>query len=221
MKWPYLSEKKDGRWLIDTGTKVTPRRRQICETEDEAKKVQSDWQDEHQRGGSDHTLSAPQRHDALQALSLMEKANVRESLSDAVAYYIKHRYPMGGDITVYELANHFVGQKRAAKKTDPKTGEKVPRYSYPYLQSLHKIEQLGDALADTRLSNLKPTDIEGHLDKMNLNDVSRYHYYQYFKMLFNHAIKHGFVEKHPMARMQSPVLERRDPRTNAKLNTLF
>ncbi len=212
MKWPYISKRKDGRWLVDTGTKVTPRRRQICESEDEAKVLRSDWQEEFKRGGSNHTLSPAQRHDALQALSLMEKAKVRETLSEAIHYFLKHRYPQGGDLTVLELTDHFIAHKRAATKTNPETGERMPRYSYPYLQSLHKIDQLGQALANMRLSNLKSSDIEGYLSKLKLGDVSRYQYFQYFKMLFRHAVKHEFMEKHPMAKLQSPALGRRDPK---------
>jgi integrase len=197
---------------VDTGTKVTPRRRQICENEDAAKKLQADWQEEYKRGGSDHSLSPAQRHDALQALSLMEKKHVNASLSDAVQYFLKHRYPGGGDITVLELVDHFVSHKQAAQRTDPVTGEKAHRYSSPYLNSLHKLDQLGEAMTKVRLSNLKPADIEAYLDKMRLNDVSRYHYFQYFKMLFNYGVKHEFLERNPMAKMQSPLLTRRDPR---------
>lgn len=211
MKWPYVYPRKDGRWDVDTGTKITPRRRQICESEDEVAKVRADWLAEFKRGGSQHTLSAEQRHDALQALSLMEKKRVRDSLSTAVQYYLKHRYPQGGDLTVRELAEHFIATKRAAQKTDPVTGEKAHRYSAPYLTSLHKLTQLGEAMTDVRLSNLRTTDLENHLDRMKLNDVSRYHYFQYFKMLFNYGVKHEFMERNPMARMQSPLLERRDP----------
>lgn len=211
MKWPYVYPRKDGRWDVDTGTKITPRRRKICESQLEVDQVRADWQAEVKRGGSQHSLSAEQRHDALQALSLMEKERVRDSLSTAVQYYLKHRYPHGGDLTVEELVEHFIATKRAAVRTVNSTGEKVPRYSAPYLISLHKLTQLGDAMSEIRLSNLRPLDIEKYLDRIKLNDVSRYHYYNYFKMLFNYGVKHEFMERNPMNKLQPPTIERRDP----------
>jgi integrase/recombinase XerD len=196
---------------VDTGTKVTPRRRQICENLDAVDHVRAEWQLEFKKGGSSHSLSPSQRHDALQAYSLLEKAKVRDSLSDAVAYYLKHRYPSGGDLTVFELCEHFIAAKQTAKRVDRTTGETTHRYSYPYRQSLHKIQQLGEALANVRLSNLKASDIDKHLAKLKLGEVSRYTYFQYFKMVFNYGVKHQFLERNPMATMQSPLITRRDP----------
>ena len=44
-------------------------------------------------------------------------------------------------------------------------------------------------MSEIRLSNLRPLDIEKYLDRIKLNDVSRYHYYNYFKMLFNYGVR--------------------------------
>ena len=211
-KWPYVYKRADGRFDVDTGRKITPRRRQICESETEVAQLRADWLAELKRGGSQHFLTAEQRHDAQQALDLMAKENVNDSLSTAVAYYVKHRYPHGGDLTVAALAKHFIESKKAVMRVDPETGEKVRRYSEPYLISLHKLNQLGEAFENKRLSNLQPEDIAEYLDGMKLNDVSRYHYHNYFKMLFNYGVKHRFLERNPMVTMQSPLMERRDPK---------
>jgi len=211
MKWPYVYPREDGRWDVDTGTKITPRRRKICESQDEVDAVRADWQAEFKRGGSHHTLSADERHDALQARSLLDKANVHDSLSTAVQYYLKHRYPNGGDLTVKQLVEHFIAAKRAATRTIAATGEVVPRYSSHYLISLHKLTQLGDRFADVRLSNFTSRQMEKYLTELKLGDVSRYHYFQYFRMLFNYGVKHEYLERNPLSKLQPPALERTDP----------
>jgi integrase len=211
MKWPYVMKREDGRWLVDTGTKITPRRRKICESEDEVRQVRLDWQEEVRQGGRQHTLSADQRHDALQAISLLEKANVNDTLSTAIQYYLKHRYPHGGDLTVQELVEHFIAAKRAATRTISETKEVVSRYSSHYIISLHKLTQLGNRFADVRLSNFTSRHMQKYLDELKLGDVSRYHYFQYFRMLFNYGVKHEYMERNPLSTLQPPALERKDP----------
>lgn len=206
MKWPYLVKQKDGRILVDTGTKVTPRRRQLVENEAAAHEVQALWRTEFSLGGKDATLSPKQRLDAVQAIGLLAEKEVNATLSEATAYFLKHRYPHGGDITLQTLAELFVNAKKNARRSN---GE--PRYSYAYLQSLHIITQLGDDFAGKRLSSILPKDLEAYLHKRKLNDVSRYHYFQYWKMLFNWAVRFRHLEHNPMAQLQSPLLPREDP----------
>lgn len=211
MSWPHVYKRKDGRWDVDTGLKIKPRRRQICETLADVELVKADWQAEFRRGGSDHTLSPHQRHDAFQALALLERSRAKESLSDAVAWFIKHRYPDGGDLTVQELADRFVEAKRTAMVVEKGTQERRPRYSRPYLSSLTKILKLGEKFANKRLSELTDKDLAAYLDSLPLGETARWHYFHYFRMLFNFGVKHQYLERNPMSRMQAPLLERPEP----------
>lgn len=211
MDWPHVYRREDGRWNVDTGLRIKPRRRQICETLADVERVKADWRDEYHRGGTEHTLSTDQRYDAFQALALLKKTNAKESLYEAVRWFCRHRYPTGGDPTMQDLAKDFVVFKRQATTAEKGTFERLPRYSKPYLSSLTKILKFGEKFGGKRASDITAEEISGYLDSLPLGETARWHYFHYFKMVFNHAVKHGRLEKNPMAIMQAPRLRPPEP----------
>jgi hypothetical protein len=89
--WPYVYFWRAS-WWCDTGKKFGSRKRKKFLTEDEAKEQADTWRTEQRKGGSVANLSDQQRLDAVMGLRLMEEHRVKESLFDAVRYFVERKY---------------------------------------------------------------------------------------------------------------------------------
>lgn len=121
-EWPKIRrrERTDGTatWMVDTGGPVSPtvgRIQKTFRTQDAAltyaATIRTNYANNAQSGFG---LTASQRIDAEAALSLLagsQAADVR--LAEAVQFYLTHHRPASGDITLSDLRDQFVENRRA------------------------------------------------------------------------------------------------------------
>jgi len=147
--WPYVYQKKDGRWVCDTGIKVGTRKRAFFQAETAALEQAKTWRREHHMGGTIAALTDDQHLDAVNALKLLADRKVKSTLRDAVQFYLDRKYPLGGDITVTTALSAFLLEKEL--DTD---------LSEVYLWSFNRLERLREEFADTKLSALSGVLVE-------------------------------------------------------------
>lgn len=207
--WPKVVQVEGG-WRLDSLRGLAKRRRVTVSSKAEADKLAADWRAERDTAGSDLFLTTKQRADALTALKLFEAKQVTgHSLTDAVTYFLARKFPHGGDITCSTAVTLFVSEKEA--ETITKDGVEVPRFSAPYLSSLHRFERFGDAFADTKLSHLTGKQVMMWFKERGLNDVSQRKYYDYFRMFFNWCKHRGYLHTDPLQDVNAPHVVQKDP----------
>lgn len=207
-EWPSIKERGEW-WVVDTGNRFGAhlRQRKRAKTKKEAEKIADDLREEFQHGGTAASLTPVERSQALQAFELLK--GKPDTLVEAVQFFIKRRYPKGSNRSIGDLADEFITEKKATNVVE--AGERRQRYSDAYLISLHKIQQLGDEFRDVLASDITHDAIEKYFDSKALNQSSRYHYYQYYRMFFNWAVKKHYMVENPVAQIQIPHVPHKDP----------
>jgi hypothetical protein len=106
-----------GRWRLDSGG-TTGRVRLNFETKEEALRAEVKLRRELQKYGHDGNWSHAQRADISQALGRLKETNLAGtvSLDDCVAFYVSHMRPDAGVITLREIMELMVEDRKLRKK---------------------------------------------------------------------------------------------------------
>jgi integrase len=189
---------------------MATRQRHIVETVAARDALVKRLREELEDGGSNHTFTQAQRNDASHAYDLLAKEGVTDSLTEAVTYMLRHKYPAGGQMTLGKLVDEFVGKKRLATRKISKE-DTQPKYTPVYLRSLHRFEQLAETLGQRWLHDIKPVEIEDWLYSRPLGEYSLLQYYNYLKMLFRYATKREYMHRDIMFQVRRPDPKKFDP----------
>ena len=193
--WPYVYQKKDGRWVCDTGEgKVGKRRRAFFQSQSEADDQATTWKKEYAQGGSVAFMKDDQRLDAINAIKLFEARSVPRALAVAAQYYLDHKFPIGGNLTVSKALDAYLAEKEFDRDLT-----QVYRYSF------NRLERLRDEFADTKLANLDTRSLDTFIrnyPKWGAESQRQHHIY--FKMFFRWCVKKQYLHVNPLDAIKVP-----------------
>ena len=197
-------------WQVDFG-KVDGRREQRSfKTKAEAEQ----WANAKQRELDDNRfgafeLSDKHRVDALQAYqqlaarfdtSVSQLPTPTLSLTEVTRAYLELAAPEGGQRTVGEVAEEYLGAKLASGRR-PRTIQDIRT----------RMNQITKAFADAPINLVRTTDLEVWLDKQRYKGITRKNYRTHLVMLFNFAKKRGYTTQNPAEGIETPLLDEKTP----------
>ncbi len=198
--------------VVDTGTKIKPRQRHFFTTIEDARKKAKVMAKELKDGGRHNFSDQSDRFDALNALRMLRDRKAKESLTEAVIFLLERKYPKGGDAFVKDLATEFIREKDLIRKL-----------SKTYKTSFHRIQVFGDCFVKPQSDPTKDPEsyrcsevtVELVLDYIYAHknwkpETCRQHY-RYFRMLFNFAVKKGWLHQNPLDAEHEPEGREGDP----------
>ena len=118
------------------------------------------------------------------------------SLTDAVAFFLRHAKPAGGHRTAKELVAEFIEAKRAAGRRDE------------YLRIQASVLGLFEkAFPDCLAHEISAPQIEAWLGTRGESLRTRRNYQADIRNLFNFAVRRGYVAGNPVDRLEKIILD--------------
>jgi integrase len=119
-EWPKIRIRRNGTFMVDSGTPINGKRIQkVFPTIESAQTYAAALRITHANSGQNaFSLSDGQRDDARLALESLTAAGCTENLQKVVGYFLLHHRPPAGDITLAELRDKFLDNRRKAGLRD-------------------------------------------------------------------------------------------------------
>ena len=146
-------------------------------------------------------LDEHQRSFARKAFDGLAHAGLADDvLPDAVAFYIRHHRPEGGDILVRDLVDRYLAQKQQ---------EKLRPRSIQDLES--RLGLFGQTFGDRLVKNLSTTELQEWLLDPTHSELTQRNYHTVIGGLFNHAVTRKYLAVNPLADVAKPRPEHKTP----------
>jgi integrase len=174
------------------------RRRSFFDSEQKARAQAHDWNEEYNQGGKRSYIMPELRLDAMNARKALDAHGIKDTLLEAVDFYIKRKYPAAGDPFLPDLVKLFIDDKRREQKLWNKLRD-------VYFFSFNRFKGLADHFKDRRVSTLTEKDIIDWLySQTALAPISKHHHFKYYRMLFEWGVKNGQVGENPLGKIKIP-----------------
>ena len=149
----------------------------------------------------------------LEAVQCAERlAPFKHSLSDAVAFFMRHLEASRNSCSIGELIGDYLNTKSRKQNSER------------YLSDLnYRLRRFNDAFADKVASTVRAREIDHWIHGLELSPQSMNNFRTVLNGLFKHALKHGFVTENPISRIEK-VKTKADPihiLTPGQLRKLF
>jgi len=147
-------------------------------------------------GDAAFLLTTAQRIEAARCFELLAGGG----LTEAVEFYL-HQHPL--EHRAKTLA--VVAAELIAKKT---AGNRRERY----VSDLEwKYQHLDRAFPERQIGSITTEDLEGYISKQNWSPVSLRSYVQNYNVLFNYAVRRGYMATNPCLKLEMPESDQVEP----------
>lgn len=203
-----------GFWVVDRGTKFTPRRL-YCQTEEEArikaaksrdeflanlKSISIEKKQEEKVGGAVRLseLTGLQRADIAAALA--KTGNDSAIVARAVEFYLKHNGMAGTSRKLCRVYREYITEKRHL-------GRRKATVKDAHVKLRHFIK----AFRTAKVSDITTGDVERWLASRHFTPITRNSYRAAIVALFNHAVDHRYIEVNPATVIKLALMDQTLP----------
>lgn len=216
--WPKIRNRKNGTFMVDSGTPINGKRIQkVFPTIESAETYAAALRVTHANSGQNaFALTDGQRDDARLALEALTAAGIAESLQKVVGYFLLHHRPPAGDITLAELREKFLDNRRKAGLRDRSMNDLEAR-------SKQFTAAIG---AGTLVKEITEAQIEAYLNRPGISAVNAKNDYGSARAMFEFAIRPrdyrgrktrrdaavtGWIARNPVLAVQLPAVPNTEP----------
>ena len=163
-------------------------------------------------GSESVTIPAKLREDALDAERQL--AAVGATLAEAVAYFLAHAKPAGGERTVHQAVTEFLTAKRNAGRKD----------NYLSVQGYVLSNVFAGEFGTRKIHEITAPEIDAWMTGKPWAMRTRLNYFQDIRNLFGFAVRRGYRPTNPIAQIEKPSVTETSPgvltiaQTSALLN---
>lgn len=204
--------------MVDSGTPINGKRIQkTFPTEEAARTYAASLRVTHANSGQNaFALSDGQRDDARLALEALTSAGVTENLQKVVGYYLLHHRPPAGKITLTELRDKFLDNRRRAGLRDRSMTDLEAR-----------TKQFVAAVGGTKLvQEITEAQVEAYLNRPGISPLNAHNDYATARSLFQFAMRPrdyrgrktrrdapvtGWIASNPVLSVQPPTVPDKEP----------
>lgn len=189
-----------GFWVVDRGTKFTPRRL-YCQTEEEArlkaeksrdeflanlKSTSIEKKQEVKDGGAVRLSELTGRQRADIAAALANAGNDSAIVARAVEFYLKHHGTAGTSRKLCRIYREYITEKRH-----------LGRRHATVKDARVKLRPFVKEFRAAKVSDITTGDVERWLASRRFTPITRNSYRAAIVALFNHAVDHRYIEVNP------------------------
>lgn len=159
-------------------------------------------------GDAAFLLTTAQRVEAAKCFARLDGA----SLTNAVEFYLHQHPPAHRDKTLKLVAAELVKKKTAGNRRER------------YVNDLEwKFDLLLRFFPDRQLASITTEDMERFIAAQNWSPVSQKRYIQSYNVLFNYAVRRGYIAANPCLKLEMPESDQEEPPifTVEKMKTLL
>ena len=150
-------------------------------------------------GSESVTIPAKLREDALDAERQL--ATVGATLAEAVAYFLAHAKPVGGERTVHQTVTEFLTAKR-------KGGRKE---SYLSVQGYVLSNVFAGEFGTRKIHEITAPEIDAWMTDKTWAMRTRLNYFQDIRNLFGFAVRRKYRPTNPIAQLEKPIVTETSP----------
>ena len=145
------------------------------------------------------SIPATLRADAVEAERKL--AAVGATLADAVAYYLAHAKPAGGERTVHQTVTEFLTAKRNAGRKE----------NYMKVQDYVLGNVFGGEFGQRKIHEITAPEIESWMNAKPWTMRTRLNYFSDIRNLFGFAIRRGYRPTNPITQLEKPIVTETSP----------
>jgi integrase len=217
-QWPKIRNRRNGTYMVDSGMPINGKRIQkVFPTIESAETYAASLRTMHANSGQNaFSLSDGQRDDARLALEALTAAGITESLQKVVNYFLLHHRPPAGDITLAELRDKFLDNRRKAGLRDRSMIDLDAR-----------TKQFSAAIgAGMLVKEITEAQVETYLNRPGISAVNAKNDYGTARALFEFAMRPrdyrgrktrrdaavtGWIARNPVLAVQLPAVPDTEP----------
>ena len=212
---PKIRERPDrGLWMVDLGTKFTPRRIYFAtEVEATAKAAEkkaeflanltaktAEKKQEAKSAGAVRFSGLTERQRGDMAAALSNAGNDSATVARAVEFYLKHHGPAGSSRKLCRVYREYITAKR-----------RLGRRSATVKDAHVKLYPFVEAYRTAKVSEVTTNDVERWLDRRGFTPITRNSYRAAIVALFNHAVRRQYIEVNPASVIELSAMDQTMP----------
>jgi len=167
--------------MVDSGVPINGKRiqkRHLTEeaARGEAEKIRIQYNNS---GHSAFTISDREREDAKDAMSKLAKAGLQSTLSEVADFFIRHRKPHAGNLTLSKLCEKYIENRRAQEVRER-----------TILDYTKRLKQFTNAIGGQKdVKDITRQDLESYLNRADISQQNKRNDYTVLASLFEYGMR--------------------------------